>query len=156
MSTVIEQRIATLLGNFSLLPFFALAAACWFPWAGPGLGRSQFALASYAALVLSFVGGIHWGVVLKTPGLNKAQSWNGLGWGVVPMLLGWLAVSLLVFGLPPALVFGILIADLLLALAMDKALARQYQDIPQWFLSLRLRLTLAGCVALLIALAGSL
>jgi hypothetical protein len=156
MSIVIEQRIATLLGNFSLLPLFALAAACWFPWAGPGQGRAQFALAAYTALVLAFLGGVHWGLVLKTPQLNKAQSWNALGWSAVALVLGWLAVSLLVFGLPPALVFAFLIADLLLAWAMDNTLFRQYQDIPQWYPALRMRLTLAAVVALAIALLGSL
>lgn len=155
MSTVIEQRIATVLGNFGLLPLYALAAACWFPWADVGRGRSQFALVAYTALALSFLGGVHWGLALRTPSLNKAESWNALGWGVVPMLLGWLAALLLVFGLPPSWVFAFLIADLVLAWAMDNALLRQYPDIPQWYAALRLRLTLAASTALVIALFGS-
>jgi hypothetical protein len=155
MSVVIEQRIATLLGNLGLLPFFVLALLCW-PWTGAALPRLQLALVGYAAVILSFLGAVHWGLALANPGLNKAQSWNVLGWGVVPSLLGWLALLMLVLGMPAVIVLVFLIGDLLLVRVVDGLLVRLYATpVAGWYLALRTRLTLAAAACLLIAAAGA-
>jgi hypothetical protein len=156
MSVVIEQRIGTLLGNLGLLPFFVLALLCW-PWTGAALPRLQLALVGYAAVILSFLGAVHWGLALANPGLNKAQSWNVLGWGVVPSLLGWLALLMLIVGMPAIIVFVFLIGDLLLVRVVDGRLVRLYTTpVAGWYLALRTRLTLAAAACLLIAAAGAL
>jgi hypothetical protein len=48
------------------------------------------ALLSYGALIVSFLGGIHWGLAMRGRPLAPAR----LIWGVLPSLLGWLAVLL--------------------------------------------------------------
>jgi Protein of unknown function (DUF3429) len=156
MSVVIEQRIATLLGNLGLVPFFVLALLAW-PWSGPVAVRVELALAGYAAVILSFLGAVHWGLALASPGLNKAQSWNAFGWGVIPSLLGWLAVLMLMLGVPSAVVFVFLIGDLLLVRVVDGTLMRLYANPPAtWYLALRTRLTIAASLCLLVAVLAAL
>jgi len=157
MSTVIQGRIGTLLGNFGLLPFFVLAAATWVPFAGGSLQVQRLvgtALVGYGAVVLSFLGAVHWGLVLRTPQLARTQAWNALGWGVVPALLGWLALLLAAAGIKMWLVLVVLIGDFVLCRLMDSNLLRLYPDIPPWYPSLRTRLTLGAIAALLIALSS--
>lgn len=157
MSTVIHGRIATLLGNFGLLPFFVLAAATWFPFEGDSLQIRRLvgiALVGYGAVVLSFLGAVHWGLVIRSPQLARAQAWNALGWGVVPALLGWLALLLAAAGVKMWLVLTFLIGDLVLCRLMDSNLLRMYPDVPSWFPSLRTRLTLGAIAALLVALSS--
>lgn len=152
MSQIIEQRIATLLGNFGLLPFFALAAGCWVPGrVGIDPRLPELLLIGYAAVVLSFIGALHWGFALATPQLNKSQSWNALGWSVIPALLGWLALALALAGMAPAVVFVLLIVDFVLCRITDGALLRLYPAAPPWFSGLRTRLTILVCIALAIA-----
>jgi hypothetical protein len=156
MSVVIEQRIATLIGNLGLVPFFVLALAAW-PWSGPVAARIELALTAYTAVILSFLGAVHWGLALANPGLNKEQSWNAFGWGVIPSLLGWLAVLMLVLAVPSAVVFAFLVGDLLLVRVMDSTLMRLYATTPApWYLALRTRLTIAASACLMIALLAAL
>ncbi len=153
MSTIIEQRIATLLGNLGLVPFFVLAILTWLPWRNDVSLQVQIALVGYAAVILSFLGAVHWGLALANPGLDKAGSWNALGWGVIPALLGWLALLMLVLGIPSALVLAFLIGDLLLVRVVDGQLVRLYATpVPSWYLALRTRLTLGASLCLLAAL----
>jgi Protein of unknown function (DUF3429) len=70
------------LGGAGLLPFVVGAAALVF---GPPAWHDSAAraLLAYAALIVSFLGGIHWG----SP---TAASHDGARlWGVVPSLLAW-------------------------------------------------------------------
>jgi len=153
MSTIIEQRIATLLGNLGLVPFFVLAILSWLPWSDGAALRVQFALVAYAAVILSFLGAVHWGLALANPGLDKSRSWNALGWGVIPSLLGWLALLMLLLGMPAAMVLAFLIGDLLLVRIVDGQLVRLYATpVPSWYLALRTRLTIGAALCLLAAL----
>ena len=76
------------LGYGGLIPFAGLAALLWLlppdlvVWVAMGL-------AAYAALIASFLGGIHWGLAWAraTPGTEPAGI--HLLWGVVPSLLAW-------------------------------------------------------------------
>ena len=75
------------LGHAGLLPFVLLAAAVWL--VTPDLlPFTALALCTYAALIVSFLGGIHWGI-----GWLQAGRRDGLGvhflWGVMPSLLAW-------------------------------------------------------------------
>lgn len=151
MSQIIEQRIGTLLGNFGLLPFFALAVASWLAL-GAGHERwIELALVGYAAVILSFLGAVHWGLCMLTPQLNKAQIWNALGWGVTPSLLGWLALLLATGGVPIWLVILFLIGDLVLCRMVDRVLWPMYPGAPAWYPGLRTRLTAGAIGALALA-----
>lgn len=156
MSQIIEQRIATLLGNFGLIPFFALAAASWVPFGAPYENFVERALVGYAAVVLSFLGAVHWGLALATPALDKAQAWNAFGWGIVPSALGWLALLLAIAGVHTGLVYAFLIGDIAICRFMDAALLRVYGSVPAWYPALRTRLTIGATIALAVALASTL
>ncbi len=156
MSQIIEQRIATLLGNFGLLPFYALAVAAWLPLAPLPARIVDLAFVAYAAVILSFLGAVHWGLAMATPGLDKTRRWQALGWGVIPSLLGWLALLLSLGGVSPALVCTLLIIDFVLCRLMDGLLMREYTVQPGWYLPLRTRLTVLVCIAVAVVLASSL
>ena len=133
------------LGVGGLVPFVGLAVALWLAWPG-GWSLAGVGLLGYGATISSFLGAIHWGLVMRE---GPAQPVPSLLWGVVPSLLGWLA--LLLSGAPGLL----LIAALLWAcFAVDWVLYPRYQ-LDAW-LPMRLWLTLvasisclAGAVALL-------
>jgi hypothetical protein len=156
MSKIIEQRVATLLGNFGLLPFFALALASWMPLAAVPARLIELAFVGYAAVILSFLGAVHWGMAMLTPQLNKQQAWNVLGWGVLPALLGWLALLLAMAGVRFWIVCLALAADFLLCRLMDAGLLRLYPQAPGWYGALRARLTVGVLVAIAIALSSAL
>lgn len=132
------------LGLGGLLPFMGLAAALWWmPPADPSLAGT--ALLAYGATISSFLGAIHWGLVMRAGAARSALS---LLWGVVPSLLGWVALLLdRAQGL-------LLIAALLWAcFAVDRVLYPRY--CLQGWLRLRLQLTIgasASCLAGLAAL----
>jgi hypothetical protein len=70
------------LGWAGLLPFLAAAAAlAWGPaaWHEPG----QRVLVTYGAVIVSFLGGVHWGAP------TGAAHDGARLWGVVPSLLAW-------------------------------------------------------------------
>lgn len=133
------------LGFAGLIPFVSLAAVLWMarPEGWPMAGMS---LLGYGATIASFLGAIHWGLVMRE---GPAQPVPSLLWGVVPSLLGWVALLL---GPAPGL---LLMAALLWAcLAVDRVLYSRYQL--QAWLPMRWQLTvvasiscLAGAAALL-------
>ena len=156
MSQIIEQRIATLLGNFGLIPFFALAAANWAPFGAPYEKFVEQALVGYAAVIVTFLGAVHWGLALATPALDKAHARSAFGWGVAPAALAWLALLLAIAGMHTGLVYAFLIGDLAICRLVDGALLRVYDAVPAWYPALRTRLTIGATIALAIALASTL
>lgn len=131
-------REARLLGIAGLLPFVAGAAALWTlppEW----LGLAANALLAYAALIVTFLGGIHWGLAMPQPALRRKQ----LLWGVLPSLLGWAALLLnSIWGLV------LMAASLLLCYVVDTQFYRA-QGFSAW-LRLRAMLTavaVASCLS---------
>ena len=126
------------LGYGGLIPFVGLAVALWLaPPAGWSL--AGVALLGYGATISSFLGAIHWGLVMRE---GPAQPVPSLLWGVVPSLLGWVALLL---GHAPGL---LLIAALIWAcFAVDRVLYPRYQ-LHAW-LPMRLRLTLVASISCL-------
>jgi hypothetical protein len=81
--------VARLLGLAGLIPFVAGAASVWL--VGADLEhRAALVLNAYAATIVSFLGGIHWGLAARRAAPTDAL----LGWGVVPSLLAWVALLL--------------------------------------------------------------
>lgn len=126
------------LGYCGLIPFVILSAALWL--AGPGdWPLARMALLGYGATISSFLGAIHWGLVMRE---GPAQPAPSLLWGVVPSLLGWVALLL---GHAPGL---LLIAALLWGcFAVDRVQFARYQL--QAWLPMRLRLTLVASISCL-------
>ncbi len=132
---------AWVLGLAGLLPFLGGAAGMWL-----GLAWAGFALVAYGAVILSFLGAVHWGLALAQPGV--AAWWRLLG-GVVPSLVAWLA---LLAPLPAGLAT---LALGLLLLAVVETLAAQRGLVPRDYLRLRWVLTLLATVSLFVGLALS-
>jgi hypothetical protein len=137
---------AFLLGLAGLIPFISLGLATWL-W--PTYSSAAGALLKdYAALILAFLGALHWGAALHQPQLAPVRAWSSLTWGVVPALLAWWAV-----GMPVTQSLFWLLVSLIAALAVDRATARWYAW-PSWFIGLRLLLTVGACLGLSLGLYG--
>ena len=78
------------LGYSGLSPFAGLALAVWFVDPAQQLSFA-WALTAYGATIVSFVGALHWGLVMRDP---VQQHQGSLGWGVLPSLMGWVALLL--------------------------------------------------------------
>jgi len=82
------HRLAERLGYLGLAPFVLGCLLVWLIDAPEPHGFVVFGLATYAALVISFLGGIHWGFAF----LRGHEPGPALVWGVSASLLGWLGV----------------------------------------------------------------
>lgn len=106
---------------------------------------------AYGCGILSFLGGVHWGLAM-VPNLGGAglRSERYL-WSVLPCLMAWPTVAM-----PVAQGAGIQAALLGLVFFVDRAWA-QKGLLPPWYLSMRLSLTVlaAGGLALTAATAGA-
>ena len=141
MANAVPPRSVAWPGYGGLLPFVALALACMLD--GPAPWR--IALLSYGALILSFVGALHWGVAVSTSALSQRQRNVCFVWSVVPALLAWVT-----FFLAPGAASMLLVAGFGAHYLLDRQLAR-YADLPAWYLPLRLRLTVVASLSLLVA-----
>lgn len=130
------------LGYGGLVPFVGLALAIALrPELQP---RLQEPLLQYAALILSFVGALHWGLAMRVaPG--RLRGWL-FGWSVAPCLIAWLALQL-----PPSLAVLVLECGYALHWLFDRRLGPG-AGTPDWYPGLRLRLTVVAtlCVATLL------
>ena len=131
------SKLARVLGLAGLLPFMAGASAVWL--IGPQDRLPAAALLAYAALIASFLGGIHWGLAMRDSPADAAQ----LLWGVSSSLLGWLAMLL-----PPR--WGLLLAPvtLIACYAVDRRLYPRF-GLGAW-LGLRAGLTGVASVSCLL------
>lgn len=131
---------ALALGAGGLIPFAALGVGSWF--AVPEASALMLKhLAAYGAVILSFVGALHWGFAMLVP-MDAFERPRVLGWSVVPALTGWMALML-----PLKAGLILLILMFLIHYAMDRRLARM-ASLPVWYLKLRLWLTLGACLGL--------
>ena len=83
-----------------LIPFVGMAMLLWLIDADlhPFVA---LALAGYGAAIVSFLGGIHWGVGFRNALITPNAPRIHFTWGVVPSLLAWVGVMMPAFaGLP--------------------------------------------------------
>ncbi|MFK7966750.1 MAG: DUF3429 domain-containing protein [Burkholderiaceae bacterium] len=145
------KRWAWILGLAGLIPFVAhtVAVVIMAPPLNFVAVSSQI---MYAALILTFVGGLHWGVLLVAgEAFSQAQIIGRLVWSVVPSLYAfWFAQ----ITHPRPLLF--LAAGLVAALLVDTWLYRQSTGTGlREFLPLRALLTTVASVCLLVTWAYS-
>ena len=127
------------LGYGGLLPFLGLALA--------GLGDfwglrnwSHQVLLVYAALILAFLGGISWGLALAS-GRQRLFSFS-----MTPFFAAFAA-----FLVPYTVGLWILVAAFLIAFLIDRAFGRTL-ELPAWYLTMRLILTVVVIACLLTTL----
>jgi hypothetical protein len=69
---------------------------------------AAFALVGYGAVILGFLGGVHWGFTLSVE--HDPAERLRLGFGVLPAIIGWLALGISLVTVHPVLGVAILIA----------------------------------------------
>ncbi|MDP4909754.1 MAG: DUF3429 domain-containing protein, partial [Burkholderiaceae bacterium] len=140
-------RLAHQLGFAGLLPFLLLMLGVWFAdvsWLGDFL-RGQKA---YAMVILSFLGGIHWGAAILCSTLSLRDTKKALIWSVTPSLIAWVAT------LSGELGIAILMGGFIEALVVDKRMFGRY-GMPDWLIRLRQRLTVAVVILLAATVIGA-
>jgi hypothetical protein len=134
------------LGYGGLIPFLALAAGRLLDASHTTLWAN--ALLGYGAVILSFVGALHWGFAMVHPRLAASTHPAVYAWSVVPSLLGWVALLLI-----PKTAVALLLAGFWAHYRQDRRLARAV-DLPGWYLPLRLRLTAVASLSLVTLFLG--
>jgi hypothetical protein len=141
-------------GLAGLIPFIAGTLALWL--APAGLGQWLWkAFIAYGAVILTFVGAIHWGIALALPHGANSDRANpaiafGYGWSVVPALVGWLALLVTLLAMPVVGVL-LLVTGFATQLFIDARITAAHR-LPAWYLALRLLLTAVVVASLLLAL----
>lgn len=134
--------VALILGVAGVIPFVGLTLA---PLASfEPFGRDPLnVLALYGAIILSFMGAVHWGLAMADTHASRA---SGYIVSVIPALVGWFAISFL--PLPVAL--RVIAAAFVVLLLVDLR-AVKLAVAPAWYGRLRIPLTLVVVPCLLIA-----
>lgn len=138
-----HERLLWTLGLSGLLPFAAAALAVLLApdyWGGFARG----ALIAYGAVILSFLGAVHWGLALRAPAGEAWATPARLVLGVVPSLIGWVAMML--FEAPSLL----LLALGILATAGVEQWAAARGLVPGFYMRLRWVLSLGAAACLLL------
>ena len=138
-----SHHTITRLGYAGLVPFVLLTALMRLV-STELLPFVSIALGGYAAVIVSFLGGVHWGI-----GFMKGEAAPRFHfiWGVVPSLLAWLALMMPVYAALPLL--GLV---LLACYAVD---SKTYPPagLGQW-LPMRLRLTVVATLSCVLGAAA--
>jgi ABC-type amino acid transport system permease subunit len=141
------RKKVKLLAYAGLTPFVGLAVLLWL--VDPDLHPFvALAMTGYGASIVSFLGGIHWGIGFRNVSrMHNAPLFN-FGWGVVPSLLAWVAITMPAFaGLP------LLAAILFLCYAVDR---KTYPEVglEEW-LPMRWHLTWVAALSCLMGAAAT-
>jgi len=143
---------AAWLGGLGAVPFVALALALVVPSiaAAPRAGLAP-ALVAYGAVILSFLGAVHWGLAIApapTVGSPGPALLLRLGGSVLPSLAGWGALLL------PTVPGLVALAGAFAAMLVIDRRAAQIGAAPAWYPKLRLPLSLVAIASLLLAAAA--
>ena len=134
------SRAATLLGAAGLIPFwaFALAAHLW-----PNIDLTYKAVEAeiiWGAVILSFMAGARWAMILKADGSTLRLS--GFALMSLPALVAPFFAHKLALGLLAIAFFALLVAELSIVARAES---------PAWYLSLRVTLSVGALGALAFA-----
>jgi hypothetical protein len=136
---VVAQR----LGYAGLLPFVFGALLVWLVHADVH-AYAALALSIYAAVILSFLGGMHWGLAMR----QEKPPTSALVWGVLTPLVAWPAALM-----PPHAALAVLGLMFIACYLVDRHLY-PVQGAAGW-LTLRFRLSAVAATACFLGAAGS-
>jgi hypothetical protein len=129
-----------------LIPFVSLCALEWIQPLYVNLWHE--ALCAYGAVILSFVGALHWGFAMLSNGLQPRARRYAYIWSVVPSLISWIALLI-----PPFIGSLLLVACLLVHYGFDVRMVKA-TVLPGWYLPLRWRLTVVAVMSILVGELG--
>jgi hypothetical protein len=140
---VAPGHAAQRLGYLALLPFVVGALVVWLV-RDDARGYATAGLSAYAAVVIAFIGGIHWGFGFR----QTAPATSLFTWGVVPALVACIALVMQDSA-------GLVIHGLMLAVcyAVDRKVYPA-QGAAAW-LTLRFRLSVVASLSCFLGAAGS-
>lgn len=148
---------AIVLGIAGLIPFVMLAIVSLSVQNPAESARYLLALVGYGAVVLAFLGGVHWGFVLHpvlpegmTPDARRDAA--RLGFGIVPSLIAWAALMTPAFGVPE-IGLAVLIVGYLGTVIGEHQLRRRGILLPAGFMALRWVLSIVVLAVLITVLA---
>lgn len=137
-------RSAAVLGTLGLTPFVGLATGA--AVSDDSLQAAMAtALVAYGAVILSFLGGIQWGLALQHGGDGTPRA-GLLCLSVVPSLAGWAALLLT----SPSIGAGLLAGCFAAVFAIDAWLSMRGAA-PSWYPRLRAPLTIIAATSLIVA-----
>ena len=140
--------LALLLGVAGLLPFLGCGLLALRPAGDPVDSRAVAALIAYGAVILAFLGGVHWGFALPDPAARGERL--RLSLGVVPSLVGW--VALLIYIADAANVALAVLAIGFVGATIVEARATQAGLVPPGYMALRYGLSATVVLVLLLVL----
>lgn len=141
---------ALLLGLGGLIPFVALAIASIVDPIRTAVWVAS--VMSYGAIILSFVGALHWAFAMTASELTDRRRRATYAWSVAPALIGWAAILVLPFWATVSAIM--LVAGFWLHYLQDRRLARLI-NIPGWYLPLRFILTCVATISLVVSALAS-
>jgi len=144
--TEVGERIPTgakWLGFSGLIPFIGCALAVSLA-PEPYKSFSLSLLLGYGAVILSFLGGVHWGLAIA-PGSAQTDLTKQLALSVIPSLIAWVALFL-----QERLALIVLALSIALVLIVDRMSVREGRA-PAWFMALRRYLSIGAIASLLLA-----
>jgi hypothetical protein len=135
------------LGGLGLIPFVAMALMIISGTTTLPINPVS-ALISYGAVILSFLGGIYWGLALAPPIQSGSlpEPKQAFVIGVIPSIIGWIALLL-----PHTIALSVLVAGFAGQWLVDRRTAR-HGHFPGWFGPLRTRLSAVVMATLLLSL----
>ena len=87
VTTRLPSQAALGLGYLAVLPFVVCAGLVWVGGT-ESRAMASIALLAYAAVVVSFIGAIHWGIAFA----QVAPATSLFVWGVAPAIVAWLSM----------------------------------------------------------------
>ena len=148
---------ALALGIAGVVPFIVLGIQALRPGDDAESQRYLLALVGYGAVVLGFLGGIHWGFVLHPAALpegmtpDQRRDAGRLSLGVLPSLIGWAALLTPLLGIPEV-GLAVLIVGFIATVAYEARLADR-SSLPAGYLAMRWALSVIVLVVLVTVLA---
>ncbi len=125
-----NEKIAKALGYAGLIPFIIFSFGSWFSL--PYITDAIQILIAYAAIILTFMGAIHWGVAMSSSDEKRGRYFIA---SVIPALVAWLALLF-----PALFALAILLVGFILLIAYDLAVEKS-QEFPDWYIPMRTKLT---------------
>ena len=141
--------IVRILGYAGLMPFIGLAFMVQLADSPNDLIALE-SLVAYGAVIVSFLGALHWGACFKTLSESTHNRWLDHSvwiWGVMPALIAWLAIHIFI---PLALL--LLAATLVVQRVIDQNTYHYYftsPDAASAFLRMRTHLTVVAALCLI-------
>ncbi len=134
-----KEVTAKSLAYAGLIPFIVFSIGSWLQL--PIISDSTYILIAYAAIILSFMGAIHWGVAMSNTEQHNGQYFIA---SIIPALSAWVALLI-----PYSYAIIVLMIGFIALIIYDWSVEKP-QRLPPWYIPMRNNLTVVVIVCLTI------